>query len=190
MRHAAPLPALLLATLAAAAPAAAQTCAGALDVPLVVPVGAPEDARQAPVPPSAMWRVEGALVTRRGEEFHDEPRPPLPFDSLAAHPERFAVHRARMDLHGVFVPAETLSVRTRCGFQLLRLVITRENGGPPLTVDFYNVPPHLPLRLDAPLLVRPGHLRADLGGSPGLDRMARGPSPYRLIPHGWLRPAE
>lgn len=173
-----------------AAPAAAQTCAGALDLPLAIEVGVEPALRTVPIPVSAMFSVEATLVTRRGVEFHSEAQPLLPFDSLLAHPDRFEVRPVPVPLHGPIRPADTLSIRTRCGYYLVRVAITRDNGGAPMVVDLYNVPPHIPLRLDAPLVVRPGRLRLDLGASDGLTRMAPGPPPYRLIPTAEIERAD
>jgi len=162
---------VLLLVLASAAPAVGQTCGGFVSIPLQRPVthtytGTPVDTLY---DTSAGSYAVTALAIGAPGSHHGGVPPihgrPSPEALRAAHPG-LAVWTASLGAphDGLFWPRDDLRTWTRCGFALLRYTLTIHTGetpSPVMTLDLYNVPAHVPIEAEAPIIVRPGRWSFD-----------------------------
>lgn len=157
---------LFLLALAALAPTVtAQTCGGRLSLTLGVPI--PRQADSLRATPASQYEITATAVapSMPGHRLapHVVGRPPL--DSLARRAD-LAVTRDTLasGWASLFWARDALSTWTRCGFALLRYTITGHDGGsldPVMTLDLYNVPPHIGVEAGGLLPFRPGRWTFD-----------------------------
>ncbi len=161
----------LLVAIASLAPAASQTCGGSLSIPLQRLVthtytGTPVDTLYSES--AASYEVTALAITGGGTGHGRPPRivgRPSPEALRAAHPELAVLTDSLgSPFDGLFSPHDDLRTWTRCGFALLRYTLTIHTGASPppvMVLDLYNVPPHVPIEAEAPIIVRPGRWSFD-----------------------------
>lgn len=139
--------------------AAAQTCGGRLDLPLAR--AASDSSGWQPV---STFYFEAAITAVGAEGEHPEV---APLDWYLERADRFDIHRdsLRSRFSGLLQPPDTMRIWTRCGFGLLRVAVTDRWARETMTLDFYNVPAHVPLRPSRPIPFRPGRWILDVGAA-------------------------
>lgn len=189
MPHRLAMPRALLLALLAAVPVHAQTCGGAIRFEL----GRERDGHVEAASAGA-FTVTAATVGPDGGHstayrWRLDGLPPL--DAFVARPELFLkptqgrapwrgpvqVDRDTLRDRSLFEPRDEIVTRTRCGLALLRYVVTDLRDETRMTLDLYNVPPHVPVRAEAPLVVRPGRWTFDFADGTALssDALRRAP---------------
>lgn len=147
--------------------AVAQTCGGALVLPLARSA-APGDSAE--WTPASTFYFDAAITAVSGEE-HPEA---APLDWFLARADRFEIDRDSLPSRhsGLLQPPDTMRVWTQCGYALLRFAITDRWERETMTLDLYDVPAHVPIRPSRPVPFRPGRWTLDVG-----DAITRGPYP-------------
>ena len=151
---------LALALLALTSPAAtAQTCGGLLAFTLGAS-RAPADSLQASS--ASQYDVAAVAVEARspyGDVVTGRPALDVVADGRSVIRDTLTSGRA-----GLFWPRDEIRTWTRCGLALLRYEITGHDGRTPrprMTLDLYNVPPHVGVEADGLIPFRPGRWTYD-----------------------------
>ena len=165
MRSAVPLLALVwLATPSAGA----QTCGGLLAFSLGERRPAAADSLR-PWSASQYAIAATAVEARHVTDDAVTDRPPLDVVAESREVVRDTL-RSRHD--GLFWPRDDVRTWTRCGFALLRYEITARSTGwtprPRMTLDLYNVPPHVGLEAEGLIPFRPGRWSFDFADGEAL----------------------
>ncbi len=140
-----------------AVPAHAQTCAGVVRLTFVDPT---TSAR--PLPLIAIRDVDVQALFLTGPVAAGTT--PVS-DSVSADGSRTVHLPSYAD---AYVPGTVLALAPRCGTSLLHLVL--EHQDTTMTLDLYNVPNHIGLRLDAPVPFRHGRYVFDFDTARRVER--------------------
>ena len=156
----------LLVLLALVPVASAQTCGGLLAFALGERRPASADTLR-PWPASQYDIAATAVEARRVYDGAVSDRPPLEAVSGDRVVTRDTLASGRA---GLFWPRDEIRTWTRCGFVLLRYEITGHDGRSPrprMTLDLYNVPPHVGVEAEGLIPFRPGRWTFDFAdGAP------------------------
>ena len=178
--------ALFLAAALALSPAAsAQTCGGALTLPLgevQTRARGGERADTLVVQAPDRYRIVGeAVFAERGAARVVVAGAPSPDSLRARHPALTTLRDTLASRwRGLFAPRRVVEVWTRCGLALLRFTVRDVYADAPMVLDLYNVPAHVGIDL-APVEVRPGRWVLDFEALPGPFRAPVPASAWREV---------
>lgn len=157
---------VLVALLVLSPAVAAQTCGGTLRFGLGVPPpplsrDAGRDTLHARSATEYRITATAVLIPRgRHASRTVTGRPPL-----AALLRRSGIETIRDTMAashtGLFEPPGEIDTWTRCGIALLRYTLTDRRGGASMTLDLYNVRPHVPIEADGLIPFRSGRWSFD-----------------------------